>query len=199
MPWVELPPGCELHEVEGHSHEGGSLRLLYVGGVTPPVYDLSPLFAVAQSVPEAEVRLVCRREEWRTTRDRYPELPNVRVSHLDANDLPSLYCDADLFALLLEPVSYLGLARPVKLFESLGFGLPILTIGDTLSSRWVAAEGVGWSVRDTSEAVRVVDRLREERAEILAKRKRALEIRAQHSWSRRAEAVVGALVEDGAP
>jgi hypothetical protein len=191
-----LPPGGRITDpLEAPVAPSPPLRLFYVGGVTPPLYDLRPLFRIVARTEGTELILCCRREEWARQRAHYPDLEesNVQIVHASGSALEKLYRTADLFALVWQPYDYLDFAMPVKLFEALGYALPILTLEGTEAARFVAQEDIGWVVRDLEESHRLLKHLVDHPAALVEKRQRCLTVRSRHRWVDRAQTVVDVL------
>ena len=190
-----LPPGSSLNDGElGKSHKAGQgLNLFYVGGVTPPLYDLEPLFDFTQNLTFTELTLCCRQEEWFTSKICYQVNDTTTVIHASGNELDAYYARADLFVMLWQPHAYMDFAMPVKTFEAIAHGLPIITMSGTEVARFVLAEDVGWVV-DSKEAFKsLMKRLRDQPELLKRKRKRVLEVRQKHTWEARARQVAQTL------
>lgn len=199
-PWTgsvrELPPGSEfsLSHASNSAAAGGPLKLLYVGGVSPPVYDLTQMFDVCRKAPFVELTVCCREAEWASQTSRYGALPpNVKVAHRQGDGLTELYQKADLFFFGLVPRPYLDFAMPVKIFESIGFGLPFVAFSGTCAGRFIDQEKLGWSVKSVGEVVEVLSRLHQNPAEVRSVQARVAESQPQHSWRARARTVAQTL------
>jgi glycosyltransferase involved in cell wall biosynthesis len=201
-----LPPGCDDREsmppakTAKHRSSLQGLFLLYVGGVTPPLYNLKPIFDCAKRLPLERVVICCRQDEWQKAMASYAEEPqnNVRFVHAQGADLAAYYREADLFIFTLESYEYMDLAMPYKIFEAVSHRLPIVAFAGTEAARWIADEDAGWVVRDLEELLSLIGRLREA-PELLAGKARKLDaLAAKHSWTNRARAVAAALGAAGA-
>ncbi len=196
-----LPPGCDVRDClppaktpKSRSSPQG-LSLFYVGGVTPPLYNLQPIFDCAKRLPLEKVVICCRQDEWHKARASYADEPsdNVRFVHLQGAELAACYRNADLFIFTLEPYQYMDLAMPYKIFEAVSFHLPIVAFAGSEAARWIADEDAGWVVADLAELLSLIGRLREA-PELLARKARKLDaLAAKHSWTNRAQAVAEAL------
>ena len=192
-----LPPGTTCRTTDRTPRPGGrsAFRLVYVGGVTPPLYDLTPLFEYLGVEPRAQLVLCCRQDEWRDQVTRYRVPPNVTVVHRSGTDLDAVYAAADAAVIVRAPHTYLDMAMPVKLGEAMGHGLPIVTSPDTEAARFVEREGIGWTVASATEFGALVDRLLEAEV-VLASRQRAVaEVCQRNTWSARASRVREVLHE----
>ena len=189
-----LPPGSDdAADTLGTPSDASKLSLLYVGGVAPPLYDLTPLFAAATMVPSVRVTLCCRAEEWRDNRARY-ELPaNMTVVHAAGPELRRLYTQAHAVVILREPHPYLDFAMPVKLLEAVSFGLPIITMRGSEAARFVDREQLGWVVDTVASAALLLNRLSHERDDLNAASARVLSARPRHTWQARAQQVAATL------
>ena len=198
-----LPPGCDGSAIRDAGFPlrrrggNGPLRLFYVGGVTPPRYDLKPALEVAKAVPYCRLTICCREKEWAGVRHLYgaERLTNVRIVHEQGEGLLRHYREADVALIALLPNEYLSFAAPYKMYEAASHGTPVLAVGDTETARIVEREGFGWSFGDLGKAV---DFLREAAADgkMLGEKSRSVLERARmNTWEERARQVVDTLVQ----
>ncbi len=196
-----LPPGCARRKDLPPAAAGKPgndrrwLSLFYVGGITPPLYDLTPVFQCAKELPQDKVTICCREDEWSVARLMYAEEPsgNMRIVHAQGPELASYYRDADLFLFTLQPYEYMKLALPYKLFESVSYEVPILTFAGSEAARWIEEEDAGWVVKDNTELLALIDRLRRQPDLIRAKGRRLRALAEKHSWANRARSAAAAL------
>jgi glycosyltransferase involved in cell wall biosynthesis len=192
-----LPPGCELSEQPGLTHHSysGKLRLLYVGGVTPPHYDLRPMVDIVQRTDGVALTLCCRAEEWALASSYYATVLGdcVEVVHAKGNSLNAHYAAADVFLLYWRPDEYLDFAMPVKVLEAIGNRLPVITTAGTEAARFVEQEGVGWIVATDAELRSLLSRLRTDRRPLAEKRAALMASRERNSWQARARCVAATL------
>ncbi len=183
-----LPPGTRItNTIPVRRSTDGLLRLLYVGGVRPPTYDITPLLDSIKLTPSLRLTLCCRREEWEKHRRHYSShlSEKVKVVHLSGGKLLDLYADADILALVLKSSSYLDIAVPVKVFESIGYGVPVMTIGNNAAATLIEQDNLGWVASDVAEAQSMLKRLAEHPALALQKRQRVSSARRKHTWMAR--------------
>lgn len=197
-PWPEgrlsaLPPGLTPQSSPKSRTDLSQLRLLYVGGVTPPLYDLTPLFSALAATPAARLTLCCRPEEWARSAPSYEVPSNVTVVHGSGDELVPLYAAADAAAILWEPHPYLDITLPVKLFEAMAYGLPIITTPGTETARFVADEDVGWVVDDAQGFSRLVGHLQASPSDFAEAEARVEAARERHTWAERARQVAETL------
>jgi glycosyltransferase involved in cell wall biosynthesis len=189
-----LPPAC-IDRPVGH-RPAAALRLLYIGGIGPH-YRMHELFRALDSLPEVRLTVCTREAEWQAVRDQYP-LPaagNIRVVHRSGAGLVELFEQADLGMLCVEPHAYWEFAAPVKLYEYVGAGRPVVASAGTLSAEFVQSQGVGWTCPyDAAQIAALLRRLRDDRSLVDDKLAAVARIRPEHTWAARARQVVSDLM-----
>lgn len=186
-----LPPGCVAKDRKLKT--GGNLNLLYVGGIRPPVHDISPILSALKELPSVEMNLCCREKEWEEFRAFYDVPANVTVVHRSGDELGELYGAADVFVMQWRLCEYLRFAMPVKLFEAIGYGIPVITNKDSEMGRFVAQEGFGWTAGNSLELKSLLVYLEKNREEVGEVSKTVESLRTQHSWKARAATVMNVL------
>lgn len=193
-PIQALPPGTEIPS-DSDAPKTFQKKALYVGGLLPPAYDLSLLFEVFTQLPEWELTIVCRENEYAQTNSLYPwgSLPNLIVLHESGEALNAIYESNRVFLLVREPHPYLDIAIPVKLLEAWGHGLPILTNSRACDASLIEDEGGGWIAPDMPSLIAKLRQLENDPEEWNRCHKAVLEIRQRHTWKTRAETVAQEL------
>ena len=198
-----LPPGCSEPANTNCSYETSlsdgttaRLRLLYVGGIVPPLYDIRSVLQVVGTNSVLQLTVSCRKQEWDSWKDVYGQFlsSNIHVIHAKEPELPSLYCQNDISLLFYPPHEYRSLTIPLKLMESLSFGVPVIVSGHTEAARFVETERVGWVVYSREEFEHLLTRLINNPLEIKEMRDRVLFVRSQHTWRQRAKQVADLLL-----
>lgn len=194
-PWPDervsaLPPGGSIEETQPRrlDRTGEHLELLYVGGIAPPVYDLRPLFAAISLHPLVRLTVCCREPEWAEYAPYYKALlnNNIRIVHCSGDALRPLYTQSDAVSIIWEPNSYLEFAMPIKVFEAMGWGKPIITNAGTATAELVRTERVGWVVHDKEELFNLLTSLAQDRRKLQVVEERVRKVRLRHTWEQRA-------------
>lgn len=186
-----LPPGAPVHE----STSPGGLELLYVGGIGAG-YALDEGLRALQSVKGARLTMVVRPQEWETHRERYAPLltERVQIVHAGSEELAEIYDRASACLLLVAPDGYRRFAVPLKLFEYLGYGKPILASEGTLAGDMVEAMGSGFTVPNAhQEIAALLHRLSEDPSLLAHAAENARRARQQNTWAMRARTVAEVL------
>ncbi|WP_428505500.1 glycosyltransferase [Roseateles sp.] len=196
-----LPPGHgDLAPVAARSRKSGEpLHLLYVGGMGAN-YPLHRLLEAVHQLPQLRLTVCTREAEWRAVAAQYP-LPDgerVRIVHASGAGLIPLYEMADVCVLFVQPQPYWTFAVPVKQFEYIGMGLPILASEGTLSGDFVRDHGVGWTLPyDTDALLLQLQHLVQTPDAVAARRAQSLALAPHHSWLARSQQVASDLRRPG--
>lgn len=200
---IPLPPGCDniqntierLNNRPSDSSQA-SLRLLYVGGIIPPMYDIRPVLDIVRRKTNIQLTISCRRQEWNSWKNLYESFltPNIQIVHASEPELRSLYYQSDISLLFYAPHEYRRLAIPLKLFESLGYGVPMIASGDTEAAKFIQAECIGWVASSSDELGNLLTYLANNSAQIKTMRKNVYRVCAQHTWRQRAQQVADLLL-----
>ena len=192
-----LPPGTVLRDVPPlpGADSGDKLHLLYVGDIRPPLYDLRQAVSTIQSNSSCELTICCPESAWKSVAHQYGELDRSRVHivHARGAELEQLYRKADVFLMVRADHSYLSFAMPVKLFETLGYGVPVLTVTGTSASKFVEEQDIGWVIPTETHLSEMLHTLSHDREHLLKKRLRVRQVRERHTWNQRALAVANTL------
>ena len=193
----------------GHGHAEAlpgpdtGVSLFYVGGIGSG-YKLHELFAsVRQSWKKnLDVRLtVCLRpEEWDAVKHEYEQwaCPAIEVVHGHGNVLQDYFERANVAAIVVDLDEYWKLGVPVKLYDYIGAGKPVMVTKGSLAGDMVERMEVGWTVDNSSEAViELLERLANDPQEIQQVRDRVLARRDAYTWRARARQAAEELT--GAP
>lgn len=192
---IVLPPGHNIYNYSEKEKrtDTGCLKLLYVGGITPPIYDLRQMFKAVSNNKAISLTVCCRKKEWEALKQYYNPTSNILIKHPNQNEIKTFYNTADIFCLLWKPNRYLNFAMPVKIFEAIGFDTPILTTSGTEAAKFIAQKDIGWSI-DVGELHTVLKTLQNCPEMIEVKRNSIRKIKCEHTWSVRAKQVADSLM-----
>jgi glycosyltransferase involved in cell wall biosynthesis len=199
-PAYALPSGCIGDIQDRPDTHTNQLKLLYVGGVSPPLYDIHNLLegvfhTVQQDIP-VHLTICCRREEWTARPSTYDQWNGrwLTIVHTSDEELRKLYQTHDIALIYLKSHPYRAFAMPFKLFEAIGAGLPLLVTGDTAVGDFVKQWDCGWVIEEHPlQLTELLHRLSEHRLEIEEKAKNVRRIQQQHTWASRARQVADVL------
>lgn len=191
-----LPPGCEIIDPSGQPEP--KLTLFYVGGVSDFIYRFrAALAGVAQT--DGVRFIVCTRpEQWQEMKLAYADVMNdsIEVVHESGSQLEVYYGRAAICSLYLEPVPYLSFAAPMKLYEYIGHGRPVIASEGTLSAEIVSAYGLGWTIPYSADALgTLLTRLLTHPEEVSSMTESVRLERHNHTWMARAQQVVEGLTQ----
>lgn len=198
---LALPPGCDGRGApeDPQSSNDAVMHLLYVGAVGGEHYDISELLRAVGEVDDVELTICTRKDQWESVSQTYAGLlsDSVHVVHASGHELAPLYKDADVACLMMRPQEYRSFAVPMKLYEYLGNGVPILASEGTLAASVVSQSNSGWVVGFNSEdLVGVLTYLKSHPEEVAAKARDAREVGVQNTWRDRATLVADTLAPE---
>lgn len=196
-PISALPPAHDyLLPVPGPAQ---GVRLFYVGGIGAH-YRLEGLFEgvklAAQEGVDVSLTVCTSQELWEIEKPQYAafDSPAIQVVHAHGEALKHYFAAANIGALFVEPDDYWKFAVPVKQYEYLGAGKPILSAKDSLTGDFVSSQGVGWSVEYGPVALAtLLGDLAANPERIEQRREMVLKVRDQNTWTQRAAQVVAEL------
>lgn len=188
-----LPPGSDIREAPQKQRAAFPLQLLYVGGVLPPVYNLTPMLKAVTKLKNVNLTLCCRENEWEIARNNYPKSDNISIVHHAGDAVLDLFSKSDILTMYWEMNPYLEFAMPVKLFQSLGLGVPIITNSNSEMGDFVESQKIGWTAGNVEELSTLLSRLASNPLEIENARRHTAERRLSHNWDSRAKQVLDTL------
>lgn len=186
-----LPPGCEVVE----SPIPSGVHLFYVGGMGSD-YGLHACVEAVSRTEDVTLTLCVPERDFARHRDEYEASlsDRIRVVHARSDELEAHYDAASACVLFVEPTPYRRFAAPVKLFEYLGHGKPILLSRGTLAAEWATAWGVGADCAyDVDAFSALLAELVEEPGRLQAMAQAARRERLRQTWGARARTVVEQL------
>lgn len=191
MPVTTLLPGApevttrDFHEIT-HTNPK-RIRILFVGGIM--LYDFEIVFRALQRVERVELTLCCRKPEWQEEYPRYKELltDRIHVVHQNGPSIVNLYQQADYFIIPFKPEGYGWYTIPYKLFEALGYEVPVLAYKGCPTAEMVEDMGVGHTVEyDEDKLVALLEQLDPSTID----RERMRQVAENNTWQVRAEQAV---------
>lgn len=189
-----LPPGTMATETEPNTSDGDGLELIYIGSVSPPHNDITPLLHAVAETPRTHLTLTCPAAE-AAVMANYPKdlTADVTVVHLTSDEVDQIYKGADISCLVYSEHPYRDFAMPVKLFEAIGKLKPCITNADSAAGRFVEQHGIGWTYRTDDELRTLLARLVNDPTERESAMGRLVDLAPSQTWTARAESVASTL------
>lgn len=200
LPWKALPPGCVRlsfypNEVFDNCHP---LKLFYVGGIQLH-YEIVSLVKAVNGMESIQLTLCCHEDAWNQYKYLYSDYlcDRVKIIHKNSMELAPYYREADIGCLCFKNSEYMDLAMPIKLFEYIGQGIPVIATKGTAAAEFVEKNDIGWTVEnDVGSLEKILSYLENNRENIMEKKQNVLEIIADNTWEARAKTVVNDLTLD---
>lgn len=191
----ELPSGGdpELVRREAPSDE---ISLFYVGGVAG-INDIEMVVDAVKDRDHIRLTLCCPEDQWigcGATKEIAEKSSNIYVIHKKGEEVKEWLKKADVALAYYARNSYRDLAMPVKLFEYIGCGKPVITTAGTAAGRYVTDNGIGWAIDyNTMQFRRMLETLVANRDLISEKEDNTLAIAPFNTWKARAKTVAETL------
>ncbi len=198
---IPLPPGGQVcpdilkRKADSHSSQE-SLHVFYVGNVLG-VYDITAFCEAVSKTEGVQFTICTPSESWEVAKHKYePYLcDRIKVIHKSSTELQPHYESADLFCCCLEANEYTRLAMPIKTFEAISYGVPVMITEGIAAADWIAESNCGWVVKNDSDAyVELLRCLRDSAQEVRQKTENALTIAPLNTWATRARKVAKDLL-----
>lgn len=187
----ELPPAVEVIRPLYPISQSEKINIFYVGGIGRH-YNLRLIVQAVAKRPDLTLTLCVREDDWVLEVANYLPLfaPNIRVVHAKGEQLIDYYQHAHYFCIYVEPIEYWRFAAPFKLFEAMGYGIPILASEGTWVADFVKTNRIGLTAPYTQEGV---EHLLDQLPEHPISRKHIIQLATKNTWEQRAEKVVSIL------
>lgn len=188
-----LPPGVNKVVVEEglKAKDNSYLEIFYVGGIGK-LYNLKKIFQATKKRKYIKLTVCTRKKEWDKEKNNYSSFLDDRINiiHKRGEELKPYFLKTDLANLYIEPVKYRSFAMPVKLFEYIGYGKPIIASKGTAAGEFVEKHDIGWNIDYSLDSLLdTLDYIYNNREIIKEKRENIKKILKDNRWEARAEKV----------
>ena len=198
----ELPPGADDIVVSPRSYEARDfkrdpLTVIYVGGIGAH-YQIGELLRAVNKAEHCRMILCCREQDWEKQKAELQPLlsDRIEVVHKSGEGLEDCYQRADLCSLMFRHSAYIDMSQPVKAYEYLAHGIPMLATEGMAIADFVKRYDIGWTMDDSAEAIARQLQICIEHPELLEeKRVHCREAQPIHTWKARARQVARGLMD----
>jgi glycosyltransferase involved in cell wall biosynthesis len=187
-----LPPGVmtEFVPIYGDSINK-ELSIFYVGGIGK-VYQFRILLKVISEMKNINLTVCLREQEWINEKDDYKIYinQNINIIHKSGKDLLPYFSNADILSLFLEPNEYRKFAMPLKLFEYIEKGKPIIATSNTAVGEFVKENDIGWVIDyNYNELKNLLEYINNNKHEINIKKQNIKKCAHLNSWKNRVKQI----------
>ena len=188
-----LPPGGVLRPASyekkrNRYSEHDKLRIFYVGSLSS-LYDNRLLFQAVQETQNVYLTVCTHQKQWEKVKPDYaPYLcDRIEVVHKSGDALQEYYETADVAAYCLNSHEYLDMAMPIKVFEAISYGTPLLATNIFSIAQMVRNENIGWVSETSVDGIKqVLEFLKNHPEEIAKKTENTILAAQQNTWQCRA-------------
>ncbi|MBS4206755.1 glycosyltransferase [Bacillus sp. FJAT-50079] len=198
---ISPPGGVDKVNMLKLNHDQ-NVTAIYVGGIHPRygIYEvLEALSNLNESKTLIELILVCRKNELQENlylMTPFLKRPWLKIHHEHGEKLDALYGKADFGIVTLQKNVYNDFAVPVKLFEYMSYGLPVVSSNCTALQSIVKKDKIGYVTEDNVTSIEqglmeiMNDKMRE-----LYRENVIHVLHSKHLWLKRVESIYHSLVE----
>lgn len=200
FPSKELPPGGVLRpesyafKRERTPAEEG-LRIFYVGSLSA-LYDNRMLFQAVQETPGVYLTVCTHQKQWEKCLPEYEKYlcERIEVVHKSGDALREYYENADVAAYCLNHDEYLDMAMPIKVFEAISYGTPLLATSIYSIAQMIRRENIGWVTETSVEGIKsMLEYLKAHPEQIREKTEHTIRAAERNTWQCRAQQVANDL------
>ena len=185
-----LPPGIDSISLPDFVKISDKIKLIYVGGIVPPLYDIGMLLNAMKKLPSMTLSLVCREKEFELVKKMYSISDNINILHLNKNEVSKEYNKSHISIILGGNDPYSSFGMPVKLFEAIEYIKPII-ISSSLkaASYFVEKNNIGHVIKDEFELISILEKIQNGKIDLETQHKNLERIREASLWTTRARQV----------
>lgn len=198
IPTTTLPPGGVDRTAKNNS--SSLQRLIYVGGLSERYGSelLSQACEIAAAEQDITLDLITRESDFQSLSSKVQQRLRsdwVTVHHTSGDGLKPLYERADAGIIPRVPTEYNNIAIPVKLFEYISYGIPIISTKIDEVADFIQSTNCGLVCEaDSKELARAITTLSQNSELYLRKKENAVQALKQNRWVDRAEKVASDLM-----
>lgn len=194
---VALPPASPVRESAVPEFADGKERMsLFYVGALGSYYRMHAAVAGVEASTNATLTLCTREDNWASVRSEYEDVlgDRVEVVHRSGAELEPIYAESNIGMLFMEPIGYREFAAPMKLYEYLSYGKPIIATEGSLAGEFVRENAIGWVLPYTAEALtELLEDLQQHPGKYDEVRANVLKVRESHTWEARAAQAAATL------
>ncbi len=197
----ELPPGGvlrpESYECRRNRSVGENLKVFYVGS-TSELYDNKKLFQAVQETPGVHLTVCTHQKQWEQCQSDYAPYmcDRITIVHHSGEALRAHYENTDVAAYCLNHDEYLDMAMPIKVFEAISYGTPLVATSIHSIAQLIRKNDVGWVTETSVDGIKkILEYLRDHPEEIRAKTENTIRMAMSSTWRCRAQQVAQELTE----
>ena len=202
FPSRALPPGGILRQdvyekKKADIKSTNALNIFYVGSLSS-LYDNRLLFQAVKETDNVYLTVCTHQKQWESVKTSYEAYlcDRIKVIHKSGDALRTYYESADIAAYCLKHDEYLDMAMPIKVFEAISYGTPLLATNIFSIAELVRKENIGWVTETSVEGIKsIFEHLKAHPDEIAQKTENTILAAQRNTWECRALQVAKELTD----
>ena len=192
-----LPPAGDINsesltiKKNRPARSNGTLKIIFVGSVST-VTDIGMLIRAVYETEGVELTICTHEDQWNQRKHLYQQdlCDRIQIIHKSGSELKEYYDRADVAALCFKKNAYEDMSMPIKTFEAISYGTPILTTNIDSVAQLVEENRIGWVADSSVDSIsKTLNFLKEHPEEIKDKTNNTIEAAYRNSWEDRARQV----------
>lgn len=197
-----LPPACK--EVGGNLFTANK-SVLYSGNIsTEGAYDIRPFIKMFENLPDEITLTINTTQEakekiWPIYKDTLSPkaIQHIRFTHIpygsSYEQRAERYCCCCCCLRIMDDKSQTKSSMPIKLFDYIGMGLPIIANKNTSYGDFVEENNIGWTISDEEDFKRVMAEVTTQPDSCMAKHEAVMRAQKENTWEARCQEVAREL------
>lgn len=187
-----LMPGCDVNI---YVKKQICKHVIYVGGISDRYGTkllLDAFEIINKDTINIKLNLVCRKNEWDKFSEDMGKKEWLNVYHYSGGeDLKQIYEESDIAVIPFKKVEYMDMAVPVKLFEYLGYGMPIIATNCAETEKIILDFKCGKVCNDNAHSIaNEIVKLYSNSAEIEEIKENIKKAVDNNTWAKRVETII---------
>lgn len=195
MKMEALPPGGDLMISDSIEFNEKELKLFYVGGVSG-INNIEGLIRTVSKKEYVKITICCPKADWEANNKTYLNYlnSNIKIVHRKGKELEEYYEKADIVCLYYSNNEYRDMAMPIKLFEYIGHGKPIISNSNTAAANFIDEYDLGWIINyDDENLSNLLDELNSNKKDIFNKTQNVRRVAEDNTWLKRVQKIAADL------
>lgn len=195
--YIPLPPAASKDCKNRFKAFDNEFRIIYSGNISNGgTYDLTEVFDILIECKDVqwELEINTPNESWENYHGskKLENLSNIIISHHTYDDMVHSEFDAKYNLAIIHtslPKNIEKMAMPIKTFQYIGMGIPIICSGESAYADFIVENDIGWKLDSWEDLPKLLRELSNDNRDISVKHNNMLKIKEMNTWEARVETI----------